>query len=162
MLCSVLWTLLVACSCGSSTSTPSTTAPAGTGDAPATTVADVIEVTVSGEPGSFRLAVTVASPDTGCDQYADWWEVVSEEGELVYRRVLLHSHVTEQPFRRNGSGVDIEVLQTVWVRAHMNTSGYGGQALHGSVSDGFVATTPAPGFAANLATQQPLPDNCDF
>ncbi len=162
MLCSVLWTLLVTCSCGSSTSTPSTSIPDNTGDAPAATPADVIEVSASGEPGSFVFSVTVVSPDTGCNQYADWWEVVSEAGELVYRRVLLHSHVTEQPFKRSGGGVDIQAQQTVWVRAHMNTSGYGGQALHGSVSDGFVAKAPAPGFAANLASQQPLPDDCDF
>ncbi len=158
----MLWILPITCSCGSSSDSPSTSDPGDSQDTPVPTVADVIDVTTSGEPGNFRLSVTVASPDTGCDQYADWWEVVSEEGELMYRRVLLHSHVTEQPFERSGGPVESEAEQPVWVRAHMNVTGYGGQALHGSVSAGFVAQTPAAGFAQDLATQGPLPDDCDF
>ena len=77
-------------------------------------------------------------------------------------RILLHSHVTEQPFTRSGSTVAIEAEQTVWVRAHMHPDGYGGQALHGSVSAGFEPRSPVSGFAADLATQPPLPDDCDL
>jgi hypothetical protein len=81
----------------------------------------------------------VSSPDTGCDQYADWWEVLDEEGQLLYRRVLLHSHVGEQPFARSGGSVSVGTEQIVWVRAHMNSRGYGRVAFRGSVQDGFVA-----------------------
>ena len=38
--------------------------------------ADVIGISVSGEPGSYRFSLTVRSPDTGWDRYADLWEVV--------------------------------------------------------------------------------------
>ena len=158
------WALL-ALACGSSGSALSgATDTDGDGDAtpPSAVVADVIEVSVSGISGQYRFSVTVASPDSGCSQYADWWEVVTDDGELVDRRILLHSHVTEQPFTRSGSTVAIEAEQTVWVRAHMHPDGYGGQALHGSVSAGFEPRSPVSGFAADLATQPPLPDDCDL
>jgi hypothetical protein len=67
--------------------------------------ADVVDVSVSGDVGSYIFAVTIASPDSGCAQYADWWEVLGADGSLLYRRVLLHSHVTEQPFVRTGGPV---------------------------------------------------------
>ena len=42
-------------------------------------LADVLEVSPSGERGAYSFAVTLRSPDTGCERYADWWEVVSED-----------------------------------------------------------------------------------
>lgn len=125
-------------------------------------LADVMAVQVNGQPGAYSFQVTVASPDTGCEQYADWWEIISPEGELLYRRVLLHSHAGEQPFTRSGGPAPITADQVVWVRAHMNTTGYGGQALRGSVQQGFEPAGLAPDFAAGLAEQEPLPVNCAF
>jgi pyruvate/2-oxoglutarate dehydrogenase complex dihydrolipoamide acyltransferase (E2) component len=127
-----------------------------------TPAADVTHVQASGAPGAYQFNVTVKSPDTGCKQYADWWEVVSEDGKLLYRRVLLHSHVDEQPFTRSGGPVPIKADTVVWVRAHMNTSGYGGAALKGSVKGGFAKAEPPANFAASLAKQPPLPEGCDF
>ncbi len=124
--------------------------------------ADVIAVQASGQPGAYQLNVTVKSPDTSCKQYADWWEVVSTDGKLLYRRVLLHSHVDEQPFTRSGGPVPIQADTVVWVRAHMNTGGYGGMAFKGSVKTGFKQAMPDVEFAAGLAKQAPLPDGCDF
>jgi len=124
--------------------------------------ADITAVVASGAAGAYTFSVTVSSPDTGCDQYADWWEVLDEEGQLLYRRVLLHSHVGEQPFTRSGGAVAVAVGQIVWVRAHMNTSGYGGVAFKGSVQDGFVAAELAAEFAAEVVEQEPLPFGCDF
>lgn len=125
------------------------------------THADVVEVTASGEPDAYSFSVTVSSPDTGCEQYADWWEVVSEDGELLYRRILLHSHISEQPFTRSGGPVRIASDATVIVRAHMNTGGYGGAALRGSVGAGFEAYRPEATFAPELASRDPLPEGCD-
>ena len=127
-----------------------------------TVVADVTAVEVRGGPEAYTFAVTVSSPDTGCDQYADWWEVLGEGGELIYRRVLLHSHTGEQPFTRTGGPVEIREDDLVWVRAHMNNGGYGGQALSGSAEAGFAARELASGFAASVATEAPLPVDCDF
>jgi len=125
-------------------------------------LADVTKVQVSGSPGGYYFSVTIRSPDKGCAQYADWWEVLGTDGKLLYRRVLLHSHTNEQPFERSGGPVPIQAETGAWVRAHMNTSGYGGAALKGSVKSGFTAATLPPGFAADAATQAPLPDGCAF
>ena len=124
--------------------------------------ADVTAVQVRGRPGAYEFDVAIQSPDTGCQQYADWWEVVGVDGKLIYRRVLAHSHVDEQPFARSGGPVPIAADTVVWVRAHMNNGGYGGAAFKGSPASGFVRTDLAPGFAADVARQPPLPDGCAF
>lgn len=145
---------------------PTPTRTQGTGgDEPAmekVVLADVISLGVSGEEGDYRFSVGINSPDTGCDQYADWWEVVSQEGELIYRRILLHSHVEEQPFTRSGGPVSIAADSMVIVRAHMNTDGYGGAAFLGSVQSGFSETDLDPDFAVDLANEPPLPNDCAF
>ena len=125
--------------------------------------ADVEAVTVSGEPGEYSFSVTLRSPDTGCDQYADWWEVLGEDGSLLYRRILAHSHVDEQPFTRSGGPVDIQADTLVFVRAHMNTSGYGGIVFSGTVGGTFAeATSFDTEAAAAVETQEPLPESCAF
>ena len=100
-------------------------------------LADVLSVEVSGSPNAYQFSVQIASPDTGCEQYADWWEVLSEQGQLLYRRILLHSHVNEQPFVRSGGPVNIEADTVILIRAHMNKAGYGGITIKGTVQSGF-------------------------
>ena len=125
--------------------------------------ASVVSVSSSGDAGNYTFSVGISSPDTGCDQYANWWEVIREDGSaLIYRRILGHSHVNEQPFVRSGGAVPITENELVIVRAHMNTSGYGTRVFKGSVVTGFVQDTLASDFASVLATQQPLPSNCAF
>lgn len=124
--------------------------------------AKVIKVEATGQDNSYTFAVTVNSPDTGCDRYADWWEVITLEGELIYRRVLLHSHVDEQPFKRTGRAVEIESQQDVIVRVHMSPDGYSPLAQKGTVESGFIATTLPEEFAPNLESVEPLPQNCAF
>ena len=85
-----------------------------------TSFANVLSVQVTGNPGAYQFAVEIASPDTGCEQYADWWEVVSQDGQLLYRRILLHSHVDEQPFTRSGGPVEVAADELVYVRAEGN------------------------------------------
>ena len=124
--------------------------------------ASVTAVEVSGDSRAYTFAVTVQSPDTGCDQYANWWEVVSEDGTLLYRRILAHSHVEEQPFRRTGGPVAVSSDQLVIVRAHMDPQGYGTQAMQGSAATGFEAIALQEDFAADLATAEPQPQGCAF
>ena len=120
-------------------------------------LANIVSVQVS---SSFVFSVGIESPDTGCDQYANWWEVLSPEGELLYRRILAHSHINEQPFVRSGGPVDISESTEVYIRAHMHPSGYGGVAYKGSVDSGFSAFELNADFADGLATQDPLPSGC--
>ena len=124
--------------------------------------ANVVSVAVNGQSNQYQFSVGVSSPDTGCEQYADWWEVLSEDGELIYRRILLHSHVNEQPFTRSGGPVDIGPNTTVFIRAHMNISGYGGVIMGGSVESGFHIVEISPDFSPEIENTPPLPDGCNF
>ena len=125
-------------------------------------LADVLSVKVTGNPNAYRFSVKVASPDEGCEQYADWWEVLTEDGVLVYRRILAHSHVDEQPFVRSGGPVEIAAETVVIVRAHMHPGGYGGKAMKGTVKDGFKDIDLAADFAAEVETEPPQPTGCAF
>ena len=125
-------------------------------------LANINSVDVTGSPNLYQFNVSISSPDTGCEQYADWWEVLDENGNLIYRRILLHSHVNEQPFIRSGGPVDIGLDTTVFIRAHMNRSGYGGMAMKGSVESGFVEVELPPDFAAGIENNPPLPTGCNF
>ena len=124
--------------------------------------AKVSKVESSGEVNAYTFEVTVESPDTGCDQYADWWEVVDLEGHLIFRRILAHSHVNDQPFTRTGGAVEIAEDQEVYVRVHMNNSGYASQGQKGTVANGFQATELEADFAEDLAESDPLPNGCAF
>jgi hypothetical protein len=125
-------------------------------------LADVLSVDVSGSPGNYQFAVEVSSPDQGCEQYANWWEVLGEDGTLLHRRILAHSHVNEQPFVRSSGPIDIQPDTRVIVRAHMFPGGYGGTALQGSVAAGFAAVELPPDFAAAVADEPPQPSGCAF
>ena len=122
--------------------------------------ANVTTVTTQGNPGAYRFAVTLKSDETGCEQYANWWEVLSEEGELLYRRILVHSHPDTQPFTRSGGSVNIKEDDIVYVRAHMNNLGYVGSVMKGSVKTGFKIVTDFPKFPKKLEMQNPLPKGC--
>ena len=125
--------------------------------------ADVVAVGATGDSGAYTFTVTLRSPDTGCDQYADWWEVITPSGELIYRRILEHSHVDEQPFTRSGGAVNMGPSTRVVVRGHMNTTGYGGLAFSGSVETGFGEDDLVTGeLAPDLADEMPLPSACAF
>jgi len=127
-----------------------------------TPTADIISLDVSGDPGAYRFSVGVRSPDLGCEQFADWWEVIDEQGDLIYRRILLHSHTGEQPFVRSGGPVPIAPEDVVLVRAHMFPSGYGGGAYKGSIQTGFQDIELSPDFASELENTPPLPEGCAF
>ena len=77
--------------------------------------------------------MTVQHPDTGWEDYADGWDVVTPDGTVLkpdpdspFTRLLLHPHEAEQPFTRSQSGIAIPVGVTrVTVRAHDLVDGFG-------------------------------------
>lgn len=127
-----------------------------------TGVAEVTDISVSGAENQYTFSVTISSPDLGCQQYADWWEVIDLDGNLIYRRILSHSHVNEQPFTRPGGPVAISSTEVVYIRAHMNNTSYGNKVFKGSVSDAFTSENLDVVFAKGLEEVAPLPAKCDF
>jgi hypothetical protein len=108
------------------------------GVAPATAgSADVIAVKITPTGLElYRFDVTVRHADTGWDHYADKWEVISPEGQVLATRTLLHPHVAEQPFTRSLSRVRVpNSMSHVVVRAHDNVDGYGNGSKRVTISD---------------------------
>ena len=135
--------------------------------------AHVTAVSATGNDGAYTFSVSVESADIDCTQFADFWEVLGEDGSLLYRRILEHSHTDENgttdadapgnTFTRDGGPVVIEASRIVIVRAHMNTTGYNGRALRGSVATGFDAAPDIDShFAAEIEDDMPLPSACSF
>jgi len=92
--------------------------------------ADVVavEVTEAG-PGHWRFAVTVRHEDRDPDHWADWWRVRTADGRELGRRVLLHSHVDEQPFTRDEQIAITREVTVVIVEAHDKVHGLGGATV---------------------------------
>ena len=100
--------------------------------------ADVLHVrAVQASEGTWTFHVTVQHPDTGWEDYADGWDVLTPDGTVLrpdpdspFTRLLLHPHENEQPFTRSQSGIDIPSDVTeVRVRAHDLVDGYGGREV---------------------------------
>lgn len=93
--------------------------------------ADVTAVDVGRSPdGTYRFDVTVRHGDEGWDHYANKWEVVAPDGQVLGTRTLYHPHVDEQPFTRSLSGVEIsQNIGTVTVRAYDLVHGNGGKEM---------------------------------
>jgi hypothetical protein len=87
--------------------------------------AEIVDVKVANNQGSYRFDVTLRHGDTGWDHYADGWEVISTSGDVLGKRVLAHPHVGEQPFTRSLSGVKVpQGTSSVSIRAHDSVHGY--------------------------------------
>ena len=118
--------------------TTATSAPTLSPSAGAKGNADVVHVrAVQSAGGDWTFHVTVQHPDTGWEDYADGWDVLTPDGtalkpdpDSAFTRLLLHPHVDEQPFTRSQSGIAIPPGVTpVRVRAHDLVDGYGGREV---------------------------------
>jgi len=77
----------------------------------------------------YRVSVTITHEDEGWDHYADKWDVLDAEGNLLGTRVLMHPHDTEQPFTRSLSLSIPMNVEKVTIRAHDKVHGYGGKEM---------------------------------
>ncbi len=89
--------------------------------------ADVLDVEVTKSSADmYRFSVTVIHQDEGWDHYADKWDVLDLDGNILGTRVLMHPHDTEQPFTRSMK-ISIPMnVKRVRVRAQDKVHGYGG------------------------------------
>jgi hypothetical protein len=122
----------------------------------------VTGVSATGVEEAYSFAVTIRADELGCEQYTDWWEVLSPQGDLLYRRILNHSHVDEQPFTRSGEPVPVFADSEIIVRSHLFPVGFEGQVMSGSVAAGFELTTLSNDFSPDLEGMPPLPGDCLF
>jgi len=92
--------------------------------------ADVVGVRVERiDPAGLQVWVTVQHDDDGWDHYADRWEILDLEGNLLDTRVLLHPHSPE-PFTRSIPKVTLPpTLRKIKIRAHDSVHGYGGKEM---------------------------------
>jgi hypothetical protein len=92
--------------------------------------ADVVRIEVDKSGSSYSFDVSVQHSDEGWQHYTDKWDIVGPNGKILATRVLYHPHVSEQPFTRSLSGIEIGTgISSVIVRAHDLVHGYGGQEM---------------------------------
>lgn len=92
---------------------------------------DVLSVKVrAAGTNTFDFDVTVSSPYDTPARYADAFRVVSQGGEVLGERKLLHDHQGEQPFTRDLHGVKIPPgIKLVVVQGRDQKYGYGGKSV---------------------------------
>ncbi len=90
--------------------------------------------------GRYRFDVTLYHDDDGeAPEYADWWQVEDLQGNLLGRRVLLHSHSTA-PFTRSETIEIPDDVRVVMVRGHDMRHGFGGQVMRVNLDTGEVTS----------------------
>jgi hypothetical protein len=105
-------------------------APAGTSASLGDGCADVVGATITDDGGTFTVAASVSSADTGWDKYADAWQVRDGDGNVLGERVLTHPHENEQPFTRSQGGITIpEGLKEVTIAARDSVAGFCGEVF---------------------------------
>ncbi|MGJ8581008.1 MAG: hypothetical protein ACSHWR_01705 [Psychromonas sp.] len=81
---------------------------------------------VQNEKGTWCFTTQVQHNDQGWAHYADAWQVLDLQGNVLGERKLLHPHDNEQPFTRSLCNVQIKPdVQKVVVRAKCNVHGWG-------------------------------------
>jgi len=124
--------------------------------------AAVSKVEIEGSPNNYTFKVTIESPDRDCKQYADWWEVIDQDGNLLYRRILGHSHADEQPFTSSGGPVEIKKDEFIYIRAHLSNGGYGSYGFGGTIAEGLIPEMIGLSIGAKLEETAPLPKDCAY
>lgn len=90
-------------------------------EAPEITAATAVQ-----NSAGWQFSVTLRHPDSGWDHYADGWQVLAPDGQVLGIRPLAHPHETEQPFTRSLGGVAVPAdLGYVLIQARCLTDGWG-------------------------------------
>ena len=76
--------------------------------------------------GGWSVSVTLRHGDTGWDDYADGWRIVTADGTILATRPLAHPHVTEQPFTRSLSGLDLPAGTPLYIESSTSVTGWSG------------------------------------
>ena len=87
----------------------------------------VVDVTMTKESfwGRRDFKVSVLHDDEGPEHYATQYEVLTLDGKQITNRILLHSHVNEQPFTRDTKGSIPDGVTEILVRAKDKVHGWG-------------------------------------
>jgi hypothetical protein len=121
---------------------------------------------------STQFVVDIKSPDTDCENHADWWEVVSPEGELLYRQLIPDVHGYERPFTLTSDPIPLPPTQPVVIRAHLHQleqelssqddlpTGYADYVLYGTVESGFKGQRLSTYWAKQVEQLDPQPSTC--
>lgn len=96
--------------------------------------ADVLNATIKHLGGDrYRIDTTVKHEDAGWDHYADRWDVLDTDGNVLDSRVLAHPHDNEQPFTRSLTLTIPAGTTTVVIRANDSVHKLGGVEFELSV-----------------------------
>jgi hypothetical protein len=94
--------------------------------------------------GSYRFNVTLFHDDDGeSPNYADAWQVLDLDGNILGTRELLHSHGSRPFTRSHVIGVP-DGTARVLVRGHDMLHGYGGQGMLVDLEIGTVSPVDIP------------------
>ena len=92
--------------------------------------ADVVSARARCHGERCDFQATLRHADSGWDHYADRFEILTPDGEVLATRVLRHPHVEEQPFTRDVRGVRVPAgVERVRVRAGDSRHGLGGDEV---------------------------------
>ena len=112
-------------------------------------------------PNHYIFQVSISSQSEEADDYPDRWEVLTEQGKLLYSQTLEESQSQEQPFTSISEAFPLDSReQIVIVRARMHThdnykTGYDAeQAWKGSVKRGFKFIRLYENFANRNSNEQ--------
>jgi hypothetical protein len=99
---------------------------------------DVLEVRLEAAGDrTFDVSVTLSSPYDTPQRYADGWQTLDADGNVLGTHTLLHDHAAEQPFTRVQRGVVIpDGVAAVTVQGRDQANGFGGLTLTVAVPDG--------------------------
>ncbi|PVZ65773.1 hypothetical protein DC094_17590 [Pelagibaculum spongiae] len=92
---------------------------------------DVVDAKVTkNNDGSYDFSVSLLHADSGWDHYANRWELLDNQQNILATRTLHHPHENEQPFTRSLHRVKIPAgVKQILVRGHDLVHGYGGKQM---------------------------------